>query len=781
MPPIFETLWQFFTTNPLGQTIVATVVGGLLVEASTGLFRKLFKKISSQLHSSRPHIDMKVLEVIEDQTKLLPKIFGQEDNPHPLAHHRIPYQPRDPTHDIQNDLRSDLNLHRYLLIKGRRGVGKTREAVTLAQSFMKHDGYRIVWVKKGWIDGLGNLPTALGERRRCVLIFLDDLCSLFRNGDSVQPPQTDKMPLLWRSSYHDRLLRMLDTFEKMCGESEIRVIATAGSEYDEWDILKYEAQDPLWKRFKLYDLAEPHYDAIVNLLREVLKITSVRGNDHDLPTVAKLNDGTFMNVVKNLKRLYDEQKPVTPQNYNVTLPRSLEREYKDLLDLYPVVIVQRIYDAIDILRQSRIGLYPWIIAPVAVSLSNTNWLERLINRQQIRRVIRDLVYKKRVIPIRGGELIPDSGQIEARGTKISWQSHVQSLQQLLLDLADRQPEHIELSLWGFGLTLYEAKEFSRAKDLWEKLTKIKPEDSRYWVGYGMVLSKLKSYEVAEKAYFRAIKEDSNDATPHNGLGVLLQELGNLPEAEKAYSEAIAKDPNDATAHYNLSLLQQKQGRLSEAVNHCRVAIDLDSRFSFGFKELGSMQLRLGRIAEAEATCGEIIAKNPNDAVAYYHLGIAKQLQDHLPEAEEAYRQSIAKNPNYAKAHAYLGALLRRANRPSEAISHIQKAYDLDAHYATLLNLAGAYRQLGDEAKADELVNKARTLIPVEDWYNRARLEVICGNMDTALENLQHAVGDAVLYYKQWAVVDPNLEALRKDARFWDIIATWIDGSASTET
>jgi len=779
MSPIFETLWQFFTSNSIGQAIVATIVGGLLVEAGTGLFRKLFITISSQFHSSRRHIDMKVLEVIEDQTKLLPKIFGQEDNPHPLAHHRIPYQQRDPTHDIQNDLRSDLYLHRYLLIKGRRGVGKTREAVTLAQSFIQHEGYRIVWVKKGWVDGLGNLPAALGEDHRCVLIFLDDLCTLFRNGDSVQPPEMDKMPLLRRLSYHDRLLRMLDTFEKMCGKNQILVIATAGSEDDEWKVLKYDNRDPLWKRFKLYNLAEPHYDAVVNLLQEVVKINNMQGNDSDLPAVAKRNDGTYMNVVKNLKRLYDEHKPVTPNNYNETLPRSWEREYKNLLDIYPSV--QWIFDAIDILRRARIGLYPWIIERVAVSLSSTNWFKRLMHRTQIRHVIRDLFNGRRVIPNREGELVPYNGQIEGKGTAMAWQPHMQTLQQVLSSLANRQPEQAEISLWGFGLTLYEAKEFRCAKVLWEKLTTLKPKESRYWVGYGMVQNQLESYIVAEKAYRKSIKLDANDSVAYNSLGVLLHKRGRLPEAEAAYRQAIANDANNATAHYNLSLLQQRQGFLPEAVQGCRRAIDLDSQFSFGYNNLGSMLLRLGRLNEAEDTCHKVIADNPNDAVAYYHMGLLRQIQDRLPEAEEAYRKAIAINPTYAEAHNNLGALLRCTNRSSEAMQYIQKAYNLDAQHATLLNLAETYRQLGKEAEANELTNEARIRIPVEDWYNRACLEAICGNIEIALVNLQHAVGNKGLYYQQWVKVDPNLAALRKDARFWELIASWTDASTSAES
>lgn len=47
--------------------------------------------------------------------------------------------------------------------------------------------------------------------------------------------------MLGQLSYHDRLLQMLDMFEGMCTESEIRVIATARNELNNgvcWNITK---------------------------------------------------------------------------------------------------------------------------------------------------------------------------------------------------------------------------------------------------------------------------------------------------------------------------------------------------------------------------------------------------------------------------------------------------------------------------------------------------------------------------------------------------------------
>jgi hypothetical protein len=176
---------------------------------------------------------------------LLPKFYATENDNSPLADHNIKYQPRDPNRDLQAELKAALNHSRYLLITAPTGYGKTREAGVLAQTMML-EGWRVLLIKNtGWLDVPKTFPAELNNDRSRVLIFLDDINGLFSTGERTQSPRVEQIPMLSESSYHDRLLQVLDMLESMCTKKEIRVIATARSEADQWNLLNFNPRDRL--------------------------------------------------------------------------------------------------------------------------------------------------------------------------------------------------------------------------------------------------------------------------------------------------------------------------------------------------------------------------------------------------------------------------------------------------------------------------------------------------------------------------------------------------------
>ncbi len=292
-----KNLWQFLTDNkdPLDTLLkLLTFLGlplGAIFTAVIWFVRRWW--------IGRLRVDLNVFEVLADPAALLPKIYHTENDDSPLADHNIPYQRRDPDHDLQVELRRTLHDSHYLLITARTGLGKTREAATLAASLML-EGWRVLRVRQGWIDRPKEPPPELRGDLRRVLILLDDLNRLFGAGKRVQSPRADQAAILGQPSYHDRLLAALDEFEQMCGPSEIRVIATARNEADQWQMLDFNPADRLWKRFTRFELPEPRAIATVELLKEATAQAGMQAEPGDFPAIARTNDGTFMNVVRNL-------------------------------------------------------------------------------------------------------------------------------------------------------------------------------------------------------------------------------------------------------------------------------------------------------------------------------------------------------------------------------------------------------------------------------------------------------------------------------------------------
>lgn len=192
--------------------------------------------------------------------RLLPVIFREDDEESrkkPLANSRIPYQKRLFERNIQQELEKELQETGWLLIVGRTGLGKTREAAELAQ-LLNNDGWTVLHLKRGeWLDFPARLPKEV-ETYPKLLFFLDDLHQKMYQSRQEISPKAENSPLeKFRVPLQERLLKTLETYEKLCGKEEIRVIATARNEKfrhildepSEWQKLQWDKYPKLWNRF----------------------------------------------------------------------------------------------------------------------------------------------------------------------------------------------------------------------------------------------------------------------------------------------------------------------------------------------------------------------------------------------------------------------------------------------------------------------------------------------------------------------------------------------------
>ncbi|MDF5709443.1 MAG: hypothetical protein PUP90_17710 [Nostoc sp. S4] len=77
---------------------------------------------------------------------LMQRILGGDNDP--LADRNIAYQERVANRHIRNELKRLLEAHRWILILGRTGIGKTREAAELA-NHLNQEGWTVLYLKLG--------------------------------------------------------------------------------------------------------------------------------------------------------------------------------------------------------------------------------------------------------------------------------------------------------------------------------------------------------------------------------------------------------------------------------------------------------------------------------------------------------------------------------------------------------------------------------------------------------------------------------------------------------
>ncbi len=349
------------------------------------------------------------------------------------------------------------------------------------------------------------------------------------------------------------------------------------------------------------------------------------------------------------------------------------------------------------------------------------------------------------------------------------------------------------------------KRYDEAEAAYRKAIELNPLEAHAYFGLGFLFNNQKRYDEAQASYCKAIELDPSYAIAYSNLGILLQNLKRYDEAEKAYNKAIELDPADASAYFNLGNLLNDENlkRYDEAEAGFRKAIELDPSYAIAYSNLGILLKNLKRYDEAEAAFRKAIELDPSEAPSFSNLGI--HLHENLKrydEAEAAFRKAIELDQSYAIAYSNLGILLKNLKRYDEAEAAYRKAIELDPSYGifyynltnllrvtergkealpllekmikidpenfnTYLGIASISKTFG-EAVSSELLQKARKLIPEDDFYNRACLESICDSLDLAFEYLQSAA-QKEKFNPAWAWEDPDLQWIRDDPRFAEIV------------
>ena len=591
--------------------------GVLVITSFVGLIGWLIKGVYSRWERKQnrpPTVDTSPFVIIrpttpDDSERQIIKLAyssQEKEEKDPLADINIPYQQRSAKHDLTAELETRLKESRWLLITGRTGLGKTREAVKLAQ-LLNQEGWTVLWLKNWeWLDEPTSQQFTEVSRKRKILFLLDDLNNRMRFGADNKNPVAEKYTLApINIPLQERLLKLLSAYEKYFGEAEIRVLATTRSELEEWEKLQWEKYPQLWQRFELFSLEEPEDSSIVNLLsaqKVSEEITQI--NQGNYGEIARQNDGSFRNVVENLRRMRNRKLPLDSEHYIPTLQGTWEDRYQKVVKQYPLTV--HLYDAVDVLRQCDIELIPLMVIETAILMEGAKrW-----RRWRISREMKKILPKIDSIE---GILKPRDGQIEAKNRSIEVDKYLHALTGLILQLVERYKDvRLFSSLANFAYKLFDWGHYQNALICYQRLTnnfptyeiywfyqgtsqvyleryeqalasydraiEIKPDDYQAWYNKGAALGNLGRNEQALASFDRAIEIKPDDYEAWCNKGVALGNLERYEQALASFDRAIEIKPDNSNAYYNKACCYASQNKLQLAVENLQQAIYIDNKY-----------------------------------------------------------------------------------------------------------------------------------------------------------------------------------------------------------
>jgi len=175
----------------------------------------------------------------------------------------------------------------------------------------------------------------------------------------------------------------------------------------------------------------------------------------------------------------------------------------------------------------------------------------------------------------------------------------------------------------------------------------------------------------------------------------------------------------------------------------------------------------------EEKLAQQIQLNPRSAETWEALGALYKAASRYENAIMAYKQAISIKPDVVSFHHNLGLVYSAQGNNKDAFIAFQTVLELDPnHSLTHASLGGYYKKMGLEELAQKHIGKAmKKIYESENEYNRACLGAICGNNEEAIELLRVALENQQTNV-DWVLHDPDLEPLREDNRFKQLIAEY---------
>jgi len=252
------------------------------------------------------------------------------------------------------------------------------------------------------------------------------------------------------------------------------------------------------------------------------------------------------------------------------------------------------------------------------------------------------------------------------------------------------------------------------------------------------MSPHEAMPMAKEEALRAIELDDKLAGAHADLGAVYWYYDwNWPAAEKEFRRALELDPNDSLSHEMYGWYLVTMGRVDEGIAELKRGQQLDP------------------LAQERTSV----------------LGWNLYLAHRYDESIEQHRKAIELEPDYWPGYSWLGNALAQKGRWPEAIAAFQKAISIEPVIAVpTIGLGRVYAVSGkkDEARKALAELNDRSKHPFVSSYLMADFYAGLGDKDQAFASLERAYQERS-WYMTHLKLDPELEPLRSDPRFVDLV------------
>jgi Flp pilus assembly protein TadD len=193
--------------------------------------------------------------------------------------------------------------------------------------------------------------------------------------------------------------------------------------------------------------------------------------------------------------------------------------------------------------------------------------------------------------------------------------------------------------------------FQKAKDLYQKYLKARPDDSPAALALGDVCMHVEDFDAAAKLYASLLEGNPKQPVVLSNLGAALLRLGKPADARAVLEFCLELDPKNIYARINLGGVLQSQGEPKRALENALEAVSIDPTHPLAFNNLGSALSDLAMFNEAKHAYETAVMLNPKNVDALINLAGSESKLCHNMESADLYEKVLAMLPPEAAQRA----------------------------------------------------------------------------------------------------------------------------------
>jgi tetratricopeptide (TPR) repeat protein len=332
------------------------------------------------------------------------------------------------------------------------------------------------------------------------------------------------------------------------------------------------------------------------------------------------------------------------------------------------------------------------------------------------------------------------------------------------------------ALVGRATVFMRVSAYTEAIQDYSKALELEPKNVGALIFRAAIFMGTGKYTEAIQDYSKILELEPKNVGALIGRAAAFMGTGKYAEAIQDYSKILELEPQNTAALVGRAAIFMSMRKYTEAIQDYSKILELEPQNTAALVGRAAAFMSMRKYTEAIQDYSKILELEPQNTAALVGRAAAFMSMRKYTEAIQDYSKILELEPQNTAALVGRAITYRLTDAYTEAIQDYSKILELDssATFDVHIGLAASHKLLGHGVEAQKHLQQAyniqayNNLTESKSFYIAARLASIEGKTNIGLSELAKAASLADFDH-EWARLDPDLEQIRKSARFWEIV------------